>query len=265
MALPDENELTHELFDAHAHAKAWNHIFKFMIPMSLKCAVELSIPDIIKNHGKPMTLSELINALQINKDKSHCVHRLMRLLVNSEFFIKVDIKDENKQEEGYWLTPSSNLLLKDSPLPCVTPYLLFILDPILMKAFSSMSEWLAGDHCPTAFETAHGSTLWEKGKTDTRLNKLMFNEGMERHARFESYIILKGCEKLFEGVESMVDVGGGTGNIAKAVADAFPETKCTVLDLPHVVAGLEGAGNLNYVGGNMFEAIPTADVVLIKV
>ncbi|KZV52041.1 trans-resveratrol di-O-methyltransferase-like [Dorcoceras hygrometricum] len=52
--------------------------------------------------------------------------------------------------------------------------------------------------------------------------------------------------------------------MAKAIADSFPEMKCTVLDLPHVVSGLKGSSNLNYVAGDMFESIPTADVVLLK-
>ncbi|KZV24378.1 trans-resveratrol di-O-methyltransferase [Dorcoceras hygrometricum] len=253
LAVPNGKEsIDAELLDAHAHV--WNHIYKFMIPMFLKCAVQLSIPDIIKNHGKPMSLSELTGVLHISKAKSHCLQRLMSLLVDSKFFVQV--------EEGYWLTPSSNLLLKDSSY--VTPLLLLVLDPIMMKSFESVSEWFADDHA-TAFETAHGVKLWEKAETDSRLSELMNNEGMERHGRFESCVVLKDCENLFFGVESLVDVGGAQGAIAKAVADAFPQMKCIVLDLPHVVAGLEGSANLTYVGGNMFEAIPTAHAVLIKV
>ncbi|XP_073119538.1 trans-resveratrol di-O-methyltransferase-like [Henckelia pumila] len=261
MALPCEEEYsTHELLNAHA--QVWNQIFKFILPMSLKCAIELNIPDIIKNHGKPMTLSELIGVLPINKAKSHYIHRLMRVLVHSKFFNKVYIEGENERNEGYWLTPSSNLLLKDSPL-CVAPLVLLVLDPVLMNPCNNISEWLADDRI-TAFETAHGVTFWEKAKTVTSLNEL-FNEAMAGDARFVSGLVLKDCDKLFEGVESLVDVGGGTGMMAKAIADAFPEMKCTVLDLPHVVSGLEGScSNLNYVGGDMFEAIPAADVVLLK-
>ncbi|XP_073026544.1 eugenol O-methyltransferase-like [Primulina eburnea] len=208
-----------------------------------------------------MTLAELISALPINKAKSHCVHRIMRVLVHSKFFIKVDTKDENKKNEGYWLTPSSNLLLKDSPL-CVAPFLLAVLDPNLMGACYYISEWLADDHA-TPFETTYGFMFWEKAKTANSLNEL-FNEAMACDSRFVSHVMLKDCGKLFEGVESLVDVGGGTGTMAKAIADAFPEMKCTVLILPHVVSGLEGFGNLNYVGGDMFAEIPTTDVVLLK-
>ncbi|BBG99377.1 O-methyltransferase 1 [Prunus dulcis] len=66
------------------------------------------------------------------------------------------------------------------------------------------------------------------------------------------------------GVGSLVDVGGGTGTVAKSIADAFPHMKCTVLDLPHVVADLKGRKNLEYVAGNMFEAVPAADAIFLK-
>jgi isoflavone-7-O-methyltransferase len=52
-----------ELFQAQANL--YNQIFSFMRPMSIKWAVELSIPDIIHNHGQPITLPELVAALQI--------------------------------------------------------------------------------------------------------------------------------------------------------------------------------------------------------
>ncbi|CAI0552788.1 unnamed protein product [Linum tenue] len=53
--------------------------------------------------------------------------------------------------------------------------------------------------------------------------------------------------------------------MAKAIAEAFPEMTCTVLDLPHVLSGLEDGGNVKYVAGDMFESIPAADAVLLKV
>nr|GMD22937.1 retrovirus-related Pol polyprotein from transposon TNT 1-94 [Ipomoea batatas] len=78
-------------------------------------------------------------------------------------------------------------------------------------------------------------------------------------------LMRKHCRGVFEGLDSLVDVGGGTGMAARAIADEFPDMKCTVLDLPHVVAGLEGTKNLTYVAGNMFEAIPPSHAVFLKV
>lgn len=72
-------------------------------------------------------------------------------------------------------------------------------------------------------------------------------------------------KSVFEGVELLVDVGGGTGTIARAIAEAFPQMQCVVLDLPQVVAGLEGNHNLTFFQGDMFQTIPHADALLLKV
>ncbi|KAH7842458.1 hypothetical protein Vadar_005542 [Vaccinium darrowii] len=91
-----------------------------------------------------------------------------------------------------------------------------------------------------------------------------FNEGMASDARLVTSVVIKDCKGVFKGLNSLVDVGGGNGTLAKAIADAFPKLECTVLDLPHVVAGLQGSGNLKFVGGDMFQTIPSTDAVLLK-
>ncbi|KAM3381527.1 hypothetical protein P3S68_007100 [Capsicum galapagoense] len=65
-------------------------------------------------------------------------------------------------------------------------------------------------------------------------------------------------------MKSLVDVGGGTGTVAKAIGNAFPKINCIVFDLPHVIEGCEGSKNLSYVGGDMFKSIPSADAILLK-
>ncbi|GLT56313.1 hypothetical protein SLA2020_293610 [Shorea laevis] len=86
MDLANDGEQYNELLQAQVHA--WNHIFNFINSMSLKCAVDLGIPDIIHNHGYPMTISELIVALQINAKKAPYIQRLMCILVRSGFFTR---------------------------------------------------------------------------------------------------------------------------------------------------------------------------------
>ncbi|KAM3319519.1 hypothetical protein P3S67_006719 [Capsicum chacoense] len=87
---------------------------------------------------------------------------------------------------------------------------------------------------------------------------------MASDARLVMSVLTKSGKGVFEGLKSLVDVGGGTGTVARAIADAFPQINCTVLDLPHVIEGLEGCKNLSFVGGDMFKSIPSADAILIK-
>ncbi|KAL2489831.1 Trans-resveratrol di-O-methyltransferase [Forsythia ovata] len=127
MTLSHGGEKSTELLNAQAHV--WNHIFNFINSMSLKCAVQLGILDIIHKHGKPMTLAELVKALPMNKAKAQSVPHLMRILIHSGFFMKAKIS-KGKEKTGYWITPISRLLLKDEPLS-VAPFLLAMLDTVL--------------------------------------------------------------------------------------------------------------------------------------
>ncbi|KAM6567713.1 hypothetical protein CsatA_026841 [Cannabis sativa] len=245
-----------------AQAHIWNHIFNFINSMSLKCAVELGIPDIINNHGKPMTISQLTLALLINKNKSHCLYRLMRLLTHSGFFAleKIKIKGE-EEEEGYVITEASKLLLKDNPMS-VTPLLLVLLDPTLTKPYDVLSTWFRNDDS-TPFVTTNGMAIWDYYSHEPKLAQ-SFNEAMASDARLVTSVLIEKCKGVFEGVNSLVDVGGGTGTVAKSIAITFPQIQCSVLDLPHVVAGLQGEKNLNFIAGDMFVEVPTAQVVLLK-
>ncbi|KAJ9170893.1 hypothetical protein P3X46_018956 [Hevea brasiliensis] len=251
-------ETIDELIQAQTHI--WDHMFYFIKSMSLKCAVQLGISDAINSHGKPMTLSELVSALSVHPTKTQHLYRLMRLLIHSGFFALQKVADDHSQE-GYFLTPASRLLLKDNPFGS-SPLITLVLDPILTEPYNCMSTWFQNDD-PSAFVTAFGETMWEKSSRESGFNRLL-NASMGGDSSLIGKAVIIKCKEVFEGLNSLVDVAGGTGNMAKAIADAFPDLKCTVFDQPHVVADLQGSKNLNFLGGDMFKAVPPADAILLK-
>ncbi|KAK1412122.1 hypothetical protein QVD17_33117 [Tagetes erecta] len=262
MALMQHGELSKTLLHSQAHIL--NHIFSFIKSMSLKCAIQLNIPDIINGHGSPMLLSELVEALALKKERTQFVYRLMRILVHSGFFIKQSIptrNDQEQEEEGYLLAPSSRLLLKEDPRSLM-PYLLALLDPTLTDPWQDMGIWFQNDDI-TPFHTTHGKSLYDLAGEKPMLSQF-FNEAMASDARLVISVVLEQCRDVFQGLDSIVDVGGGTGAVAKAIVNAFPNISCINFDLPHVVNGLVGSKNLTYVGGDMFEFIPNAKSVMLK-
>ncbi|KAL3808778.1 hypothetical protein ACJIZ3_000217 [Penstemon smallii] len=214
--------------------------------MSLKCALQVNIPDIIHKHNKPITLSELINALHINKAKSHHIYHLMRILIHSKFFVKVNISEND--EEGYWFTPSSRHLVKKGP-SSMAPFALAVLDPILVDPWHHLGEWFQDDN-PMAFVSAHGRTFWEKAIEEPRVNHFI-NEAMSSDAQFVANLLIKDCKHVFDGLKSMVDV----------IVEACPGLKRVVLELEHVIDGLKGVEKLSWVVGDMFVSIPRVDAV----
>ncbi|BFG25046.1 hypothetical protein CerSpe_113200 [Prunus speciosa] len=280
---------SHELLQAQAHV--WNHIFQFINSMSLKCAVQLGIPDVIHNHGQPISLSNLISGLNVHPSKAHFIARLMRILVHSNFFAQdqqvqlpllpnnnnnnenivhqdLDDEEEEKAVVVYSLTPASRLLLKEGPLS-TTQFLLMILDPVATDPFHLMGTWCQmnnhgnHDHPASPFELAHGRPFWGLAAQLPKFGSL-FNEAMEADSQLLARAVLEECEGVFEGLNSLVDVGGGTGTMAKAIAKAFPNINCTVFDQPHVVANLQGTHNLDFVGGDVFKKIPPANAIFLK-
>ncbi|XP_020223725.1 probable O-methyltransferase 3 [Cajanus cajan] len=251
-------ERSTKLLGAQTHV--WNHIFSFINSMSLKCAIELDILEIIHNYGQPMPLSKLIASLPIHPSKTTFVYRLMRILTHSGFFSILKL-DENELEVGYVLTDASILLLKDNPLS-MAPFLHAMLDPTLTKPWHQLPTWFKNDD-PSPFHTEHGMKIWDYAGREPKLNHL-FNDAMASDTELVAKVVTEKCKGVFKGLESLVDVGGGTGTMAKAIAQTFPQLECTVFDLPHVVANLQGTENLKFVGGDMFESIPPADAILLK-
>lgn len=254
-----DGEHVAKLLQAQSHI--WNHIFSFIKSMSLKCVVDLGIPDIIYNYGQPMPLSKLIVSLPIHPSKTCCIHRLMRIMIHSGFFSQQNVT-ENELEVEYMLTDTSILLLKNHPFNA-TPFLRAVLDPVLLNPWHHLSTWLKNDD-PTSFKMEHGMLIWDYAQFDPKFNNL-FNDAMESDTRLITSVVIEKCKGVFNGLGSLVDVGGGIGTMAKTIAKSFPHMECIVFDLPHVVVGLHGSENLKYVGGDMFKGIPPGDAILLKV
>ncbi|WVZ02065.1 hypothetical protein V8G54_022871 [Vigna mungo] len=253
----DNEDHSSKLLEAQTHI--FNQTFGFINSMSLKCAIDLCIPDIIHNYGQSMPLSKLIASLPIHPSKTCFVSRLMQILVHSGFFSQHS--DDSKQEVSYALTDASTLLLKEHPfsMTCLPQV---ILDPVLVNPWFQFSTWFTNDE-PTPFHAQNGMTFWDYAGREPKLNHL-FNDAMTNDSRLISSVMIEKYKGVLEGLESLVDVGGGTGTMVKAIAKSFPLLKCTVFDLPHVVHGLQGTDNIEYVGGDMFQAIPSADSIMLK-
>ncbi|PON99268.1 O-methyltransferase COMT-type [Trema orientale] len=253
---------SNELFKAQSHL--YKYVLCYLSSMSLKCAVQLGIADIINSHGRLTTFPELVFALQIHTTKTGLIHRLMRLLTHLGFFTTTKVGGhyrEEDQEDAYDLTPSSRLLLKDK-LPNLSPFVLAALDPASVTPCHFLTSWICREGAVrTPFESTTGVNFWDYTNDNSEFNNV-FNEAMASDSETIN-LVVKDCKPVFEGLSSLVDVGGGTGKTAGIITEAFPHLTCTVLDLPHVVANLADTGNLKFIGADMFQHIPPADACVL--
>ncbi|KAI6697285.1 hypothetical protein NL676_017404 [Syzygium grande] len=138
-----------------------------------------------------------------------------------------------------------------------------MLSPILMNPWHGLGAWLHNHVDPTPFKMMQGMSLWRYADNEQMLNRF-FNEGMASDTRPVGNVVVNHSRGVFEGITLLVDVGGGTGTMANAIASTFPHIECTNFDLPHVVANLELSKNVKCVARDLFEAILPEDAMLLK-
>ncbi|KAG6572140.1 Acetylserotonin O-methyltransferase, partial [Cucurbita argyrosperma subsp. sororia] len=239
----------------HARLQVWQYIFGFVEMAIIKCAIELKIGDTIDSHGGLMTLPELSSSLNCS---SSLLYRIMRFLVHRGIF-KEEITDENLT--CYSHTPLSRLLASSSD-SSMAPLLLLESNPVMLAPWHGLSARIKGNEA-IPFEAAHGKDMWSYAAANPTHNA-MFNDAMACSARVMTVpAILEDCGEIFEGVECLVDVGGGNGTSLSMIVKACPWIKAINFDLPHVVASSPPYIGVQHVGGNMFDCIPKADAAFL--
>ncbi|CAL4894426.1 unnamed protein product [Urochloa decumbens] len=267
MALNDSTTNDQALLDAQR--ELWHHTFGYMKSMALKAALDLRIADAIHHHGGAATLPQIATRVALEPSKVPCLQRLMRVLTVTGVFTVLghqpadDNGDGDEHVAAYGLTPASRLLVGS---PSVSPFLALMLDTSFVSPFFGLGTWLQQGKLPpdqSLFEMAHGKKPWDLATRDPAFGSL-FNEGMAADSGFIMDIVVRECADVFRRVGSLVDVAGGLGGAAQAISKAFPDVKCSVLDLPHIVADAPAGTDVKYIAGDMFQSIPAGNAIFLK-
>lgn len=83
------------------------------------------------------------------------------------------------------------------------------------------------------FSRKHGIPIHEYMNKDPEFNTA-FNEAMAGNSAIHTNAILE-VYKWFDGIKSLVDVGGGTGKTLNMIISKYPSIKGINYDLPSVV------------------------------
>ncbi|XP_066363834.1 O-methyltransferase ZRP4-like [Miscanthus floridulus] len=251
-----------------AQRQLWHHTFGYVMSMALKAALDLRIPDAIHQHGGSATLPQIVTEVTLHPSKTPCLRRLMRVLtLTGVFGVVVQHSTTTDDDDGgelvYELTPSSRLLVGSAPN--VSPFLNMVLGTVFVSSFLDLGEWFQHElPDPSLFKVTHGRHVWDLASHDASFAKLCDN-GMVADSEFIMDVMVKECGDVFQGIcGSLVDVAGGLGGATQAIAKAFPHIECSVLDLPNVVAAAPTNTDVKYVAGDMFESVPSANVVFLK-
>ncbi|KAF4356612.1 hypothetical protein F8388_006356 [Cannabis sativa] len=255
-----------QISDEEANLFAMQLASASVLPMVLKAALELDLLEIIAKAGPGAFLSPSDIAEQLptqNPDAPVMLDRMLRLLASYNvvtYSLRETAEEEGKVERLYGLAPVSKYLTKNEDGVSIAPLCLMNQDKVLMESWYHLKDAVLDGGIP--FNKAYGMTAFEYHGTDQRFNKI-FNRGMSDHSTITMKKILE-TYKGFEGLNSIVDVGGGTGAVVNMIVSKYPTIKGINFDLPHVIEDAPPLAGVEHVGGDMFVSVPKGDAIFMK-
>nr|CAB3495689.1 unnamed protein product [Digitaria exilis] len=268
MALLTDEFSSQELLQAQL--QLWHQSLGFFKSVALAIAIDLHIPDAVHRLGGAATLAEILAEAGISPCRLRDLRRVMRVLTVSGGIFTVQRQPTSSEDVVYKLTAASQLLVRDNrstTMSLLSNVHLMLTACRQCPVSRGMHAWFRQQHhdegrlSPFALANS-GKTVWETADRDTVA--FPFDDAMASDTAFLMPIVLKECGGVFRGLTSLVDVAGGLGGAAAAVAAALPDLKCTVLDRPQVIAKAPSSTNVQYVAGDMFESIPQGNAVFLK-
>ncbi|KAI3470896.1 hypothetical protein Pfo_027559 [Paulownia fortunei] len=235
-----------------------------VLPMVLKSAIELDLLELIKKAGPGAFVSpaELAAQLPTTNPEAHIMlDRILRLLTSCSV-LNCTLKSlpDGGVERLYSLAPVCKFLTKTDDGVSLVPLLLLNQDKVYMDSWYQLKDAVLDGGTP--FNKAHGMTLFEYHGTDPRFGNL-FNQAMSNHSTIIMKKILETYDG-FEGLKSLVDVGGGIGATLNMITSKYPSIKGINFDLPNVIEHAPSYPGVEHVVGDMFVSVPKGDAIFMK-
>ncbi|KAH7282904.1 hypothetical protein KP509_35G052500 [Ceratopteris richardii] len=143
----------------------------------------------------------------------------------------------------------------------IAPFFTLVHDPVLLRCFDHMEQAVMSTEV-SPFYRKYKTDFFSYASKDPQFNNL-FNMGMVSHSDFLMSALLR-IYHGFDGLTSIVDVGGGIGVCCSKILARYPQLKAINFDLQHVIASAPRYDGVEHISGDMFVAIPKADAVFMK-
>lgn len=220
------------------------------VQQAVYVAARLGIADAVK--GGPLCSGDISKIVGAHSDP---LYRLLRVLASFGIFAE-------DSEGRFGLTPAAELLRKGTP-SCAF---------VLWSGGLSYRVFGALEHCvrtgEPGFEHLFGMEFFDYLNSNPEVGRL-FDEAMSWHTSPIAPVIA-GLD--YSGVNTIVDVAGGRGEVLAAILRAHPFLRGVLVDHPRVIEGarsrLEAAGvadRCTIVGSDVLRSVPAGgDAYLLK-
>ena len=134
------------------------------------------------------------------------------------------------------------------------PWVEFLAGRSTLRIFEEADSALFGfDPC----RIAHGTDFFTHVNEQSPDDGKAFNGAMQQGSYLQALLLADAID--FSTLHRVVDVGGGTGELARILLRHHPHLDVTVFDLPSVVTAAQkdhGDAGCHWVGGDFFAAVP---------
>lgn len=218
-------------------------IMGYVVCQAVRAAAELEIAD--KLASGPKSAAELAPEVGAHAGS---LHRLLRALASIGVFTE-------REGGAFALTPLAEHLKKDGP-DSVWPAAMFMGDLPYATAHELITSVRTGEG---NFEKIHGVAMFDYVAERPELGAI-FDRMMDSFHGPETPAIVAAYD--FSPFDRVVDVGGGNGEVLKAILTANPNVRGTLFDLPEVAGRAEAAlardpvaDRLDVRSGDFFKAV----------
>lgn len=258
------DEITPDTIESEEHANPLQKASRFYHPemllggRTIYAGITLGIFDLLADN--PLPASGIADELDANPDHTY---RLLRALGSLGLM-------EEDDTRRFSLTPVGECFSTDHP-QSLRDMILAFYDPDILSATFHLPEVVKEDG-PDGFVREHGAPAFEYFEQNPDLG-MRFGRLMDSFSTIETKLVLDALDGYdFSEFSHVCDIGGRNGHLLCSLLEAHPHLEGTVLDLPNVIEHsdqhwapkLGVADRCTYVGGDMFEEVPVADVYFMK-
>lgn len=216
-----------------------------MISAALYVLADLRIPDHLASG--PLTAEELA---RLTGSRADTLYRVLRTTASYGLFVE-------DAESRFALTDLGSVLRSDAP-GHMRSLVMYLAGPIVRRAFGELGAAVRTGEEP--MKQAYGLTFFDY-ITDKPDETRFFNEAMIAIHGTEPQAVAAAYD--FAGIDTLVDVGGGTGNLLTTLLLANPHLRGVLYDRPGVTADarrrIEASGltaRCEVREGSFFDAVP---------
>ncbi|RQQ09270.1 methyltransferase [Burkholderia stagnalis] len=191
------------------------------------------------------------------------LYRLLRALAS------IGLLDEDAQR-GFRASASGALLDADAP-STLRDFVLLQEGPEHYAIWAHLPD-MVRDGRQNGFVREFGAMAFDYAKDHVRY-RTDFKRAMSSFSTVQSERVVDALrDAAFAPGAEVCDIGGGQGHMLCSLLAQFPALSGIVFDLPEVIGGeneswaarMGVSARCRQVGGNMFDAVPAADVYLLK-